>query len=162
MTWSTRATPVAPPEDGDWARWSRASVLALKARTEALLEKHGLNKGNRYDWDLATATLQFARGTEEVGFRIQCIGTLSESEGTFLWGWANAGLPAASTRDLQEIHRFGEAHDLGLLTQAEWRAGHGDALEMLAVAGRLLHADAVWIDRSGDVTLYLLLFERND
>lgn len=30
---------------------------------------------------------------------------------------------------------------------------------MLAVAGRLLHASAVWIDRSRDLTVYLLLFD---
>ena len=150
------------PADGDWGRWSREAVAQLKERGEALRERHGLTNGTGYFWDLAVPSIRFEPETGPVSFRIQCVGTVSKHEGTFLWAWANDGLPPAGTRDLDTVREFGEAHQLGLLTDAEWAGGHGEALEMLAIAGRVLDADGFWIDPHDDGALYFVLFDEQN
>ena len=149
----------AAPADGDWGRWSREAVAQLKERGDALRARHGLANSTSYHWDLATPSIRFEPEGGPVSFRIQCVGTVSNHEGTFLWGWANDGLPAVGTQDLHIVREFGEAHQLGLLTDAEWAGGHGEALEMLAIAGRVLDADGFWIEPDDDGAIYFVLFE---
>ena len=154
-----------PPADGDWQRWSEGVALAVQARAEALMAKHALLEGTPYGWDLQDATILFETPGEEVEdsltFGLQVAGT--RAGGVFTWGWANPGLPAIATNDLDAVRVFGAAHDLPLLTQAEVPADPSEALEMLAIAAHVLDADGVWIepasaaeDREED--LYLLLF----
>ncbi|MEC7518638.1 MAG: hypothetical protein VYE22_02175 [Myxococcota bacterium] len=96
-------------------------------------------------------------GLGSVESRGEALGTCSRQEGTFLWGWANETMPEAAFRDLERVRAFGEEHDLGLLVDAEWPAGHAEALEALIIAGRLLDAEGVFTDNTGDVTIYFAL-----
>jgi hypothetical protein len=99
----------------------------------------------------------FPSETEEVVADICVVGSVSVSEGTFRWGWANAAIPQHARRGLEHVREFGERNSLELLTTPQWPGGRPEGLEMAAIAARVLDCQGVWVDTSGDVTLFFLL-----
>lgn len=144
------------PEEQDWASWSRESVQLMQARNAAFNEKFDL-KGRPYRWNLDHAQIAFPFHDHAVVADLCVVGSVSECEGTFLWAWANETLDDRARERLHEVRAFGDKHDLSLLTTAEWQGGRSEGLEMLAIAGRLLDAEGVWIDSNGGLTLFFTL-----
>jgi len=138
----------------DWAAWSREARALMQRRNTEWRSKWQLGDGAAYRWSLEPAELVFPRSDDEVVADITVVGTCSQSEHSFLWGWANDSMPEASVRALSPVRAFGEEHDLGLLREAEWPAGHSESLEALVLAGRLLDAEGVFVDPMDDVTIY--------
>ena len=85
------------------------------------------------------------------------VGSASKAEGTFLWAWANETIPDEAKRDLEKVRDFGLEHDLGLLTEPAVAGGRAEGTEALAIAGRILGADGVWVDERGDLTVFFAL-----
>jgi hypothetical protein len=141
----------------DWGAWSREAVARVREKNEQWKARFGITSGTAYQWHLDCGEISFDRGHDLIVADLCCIGSTSSAEGTFLWAWANERTPAAATRDLDKVRAFGETHDLGLLIDAEWRGGKPDALEMLALATRILDGEGAWIAPMGDVTLYFVL-----
>ena len=129
----------------------------MNARNRAWIDRHHL-AGAPYFWDLATATIAFNRGSSRVVADLCVVGTASKVEGTFLWAWANEAIPTEAKRDVEKVRAFGLEHTLGLLTSPELAGGRAEGLEALAIAGRVLEADEVWVDERGDLTLFFVLF----
>ena len=127
----------------DWAEWSRESVHMMQARNAVFVSTFGLEAAP-YRWDLDSALLTFRLGECDVVADLCLVGTTSQAEGTFLWAWANETIPACAVRGLEEVRVFGVTHGLGLLTEPEWAGGRADALEVMAIAGRLLDAAGVF------------------
>ena len=78
------------------------------------------------------------------------VGTTSLREGTFLWGWANENIPLIARRHLELVREFGIRHQLQLLATPQFTGGRPEALEMLAIAARVLDAEGVFIDSVDD------------
>jgi len=110
-----------------------------------------------FHWDLETATLRFQRAHDQVVASLCLVGTTSEFEGTFLWAWANETIPPAAIQGLERVQEFGKAHDLSLLTEAEFPGSRPDGLELVAIAGRILDADGTFVAADGDVTRFFTL-----
>jgi hypothetical protein len=142
----------------DWGAWSREAVATMEARNQAWISRFDLARAP-YRWDLATAELVFDRGDDRIVADLCVIGTVSESEGTFLWAWDNDRIPAIAKRGLEAVRRFGATHDLPRLTKAAWPGGRADGLEMLAIAGRLQDASGGFIDRDGQLLLFFTLHD---
>jgi hypothetical protein len=49
-------------------------------------------------------------------------------------------------------------HDLDMLITPALSGGRAEGLEALAIAGRVLDAEGVWVDEAGDLTLFFALF----
>jgi hypothetical protein len=130
----------------------------MQARNQAFIDKYGLS-GQPYRWNLEQGQMAFALAEHAVVADLCAVGSVSASEGTFLWAWANEAFPPQAKQRLPEVRGFGERHDLGLLMSAEWAGGHAEGLEMLAVAGRILDADGTWVDPDGDVTFFFTLHQ---
>ena len=128
----------------------------MAARNAAWPARYGLEK-RPFRWDLETATFRFERPGDAVVASLVLIGTTSEVEGTFLWSWANDAIPPAARQGLETVRDFGVRHDLALLTEPELKGGRPEALEALAIAGRILDAPGVFIDPAGDVTCFFVL-----
>jgi hypothetical protein len=128
----------------------------MQARNRTFVETYAL-AGEAYRWDLDAAQIAFVRTEYAVVADVCVVGTVSASEGTFLWAWANGAIPPRARERIHEVRDFGEAHDLGLLTSAEWPATRAEGLEMLAVAGRVLDAEGVFIAPDGDRTFFFAL-----
>lgn len=140
-----------------WAAWSREAVALANARNEGWVARFGLH-GADYHWDLHAATLTLHRPGVTVAADLCFVGSISASEGTFLWGWANESIPQSARRRLDEVRAFGERYGLDRLIASEWPGTDADALEMMAVASRILDAEGTWIDRSADLTMVFALF----
>jgi hypothetical protein len=143
-------------EATDWAAWSREAVAMMQQRNQAWVARWGL-KDAAYRWDLDSAELVFERPDVAVVADLCCVGTTSEHEGTFLWSWANEAIPPAASSGVELVREFGERNDLPLLTTPEWPGGEPEGKEVVAVAGRILDAEGVWIERDGDLTLFFTL-----
>ena len=138
----------------DWGAWSRAAVAQLQRKNAEWQARFALPPNAPYRWDLETAELRIEGGLVA---DLCLIGSTSQHEGTFLWAWANDGIPPAAYHGLQAVKAFGEANDLRLLVDAEWPGGKPEALEMLAIAARILDGDGAWIDTQPDLTLFFVL-----
>lgn len=140
----------------DWHEWSREAVATMDRRNKEWIARYGLGSAP-YRWDLEQAVIRFEREGGRVVADLTIIGSVSEHAGTFQWAWADAAVPAAATVGLDAVRRFGEEHDLPLLTTAEFRGDRSQGLELLAAAGRIQDAAGGFTDRSGDLTLFFTL-----
>jgi hypothetical protein len=114
-------------------------------------------EGCPYQWSLDDAQLVFRSEGDEVVSDICVIGSVSRSEGTFCCAWANEAIPSCAQHDLARVREFGRVRALELLITPQWPGGRPEGLEMAAVAGRILDADGIWIEETGDVTLFFAL-----
>jgi hypothetical protein len=144
-------------DDREWGAWSAEAVSMMNSRNRAWIGRHHL-AGVPYLWDLTTATIAFDRTSSRVIADLCLVGTASKVEGTFRWAWANEAIPVEAKRNLGKVRAFGVEHDLGLLATPELAGGRAEGLEALAIAGRVLEADGVWVDERGDLTVFLALF----
>jgi hypothetical protein len=148
---------MAEAETTDWGAWSKDAVRLMQERNAAWQQRFALPDGSRFLWDMKTATIQFRRNTDQVVASVCVVGTTSEREGTFLWAWANESIPAIARKRLEQVRDFGTRHQLELLTTPEFPGSRAEALEMLAVAGRVLDAEGVFIHPVGDITHFFAL-----
>jgi len=118
----------------------------MQERNGAWIRSNRL-EGCPYEWSLDDARLVFRSEGDEVVSDICVIGSVSRSQGTFCWAWANEAIPSCAQRNLARVREFGKVEALELLIRPEWPA----------VAGRILDADGIWIEETGDVTLFFAL-----
>ncbi len=140
----------------DWSAWSREAVALANERNRDWNAKWGLADCARYDWNLDAAELVLDRGDSSVVADVSVVGTTSDAAGTFLWAWANPTL-ANCRHGLERVQAFGEEHDLPLLTTPEWDGGRPEALEMMAIAVRVLDAEGCFIDNTDHGGIYFVL-----
>jgi hypothetical protein len=138
----------------DWAAWSREAVETMMVRNTEWPRQFGLHSAPHYHWDLQSASLVLQAPLHEVQGTVCLVGTSSESEGSFVWSWANANIPAQHGQALEVVHDFGREHRLALLTTASIPGGRPEATECLCIAARLQRAIGTFIDQQGDITLY--------
>ena len=149
-----------PPEDNaspDWAAWSREAVERMAVCNAEWPRQFGLQGQPAYRWDLDSATLVFQGPLHEVVATVCLVGTTSDSEGSFLWSWANEAIPRQHGEALEVVHDFGRENHLSLLTTPRIQGGRPEATECLCIAARLQRAMGTFIDQQGDVTLYFTI-----
>jgi hypothetical protein len=140
----------------DWRAWSQEAARLMQERNDAWMREYGL-RGCHYEWSLDTAQLVFSSAGSEVVADVCVLGSVSRSEGTYLWAWANDTIPPHARRGLEKVREFGERNALDLLTTPERPGDRDDGMEMAAVAARVLDAVGVWVETTGDVTLFFAL-----
>ena len=148
----SEATQAVP----DWSAWSQEAVRLMQERNGRWIRNYRL-EGCPYQWSLDDAQLVFRSESAEVVSDICVIGSVSRSEGTFRWAWANEAIPSCAQDDLARVREFGKVRALELLITPQWPGGRREGLEMAAVAGSVLDADGIWIEETGDVTLFFAL-----
>lgn len=137
----------------DWGAWSREAVAMMASRTNELMVRHVLPNGAPYRWDLDRAELAIGG----VSFRLVTVGTVAGN--SFMWAWANESIPMDAKQRLEEVRAFGMQNDLSLLTTACVGGGLAQARECLAIAGRVLNANGIWLDRTESGHIVFALFE---
>jgi hypothetical protein len=110
-----------------------------------------------WHYDLDEAVIEFSGGGSMVSHRFVVAGSTSVVEGTWLWSWANDGLPESAVVGIDSVRAYGEAHGYEPLITAEWLAREPLMGDVSAVAGELLGATGYFRTSGGDVSLYLLL-----
>jgi hypothetical protein len=137
----------------NWAGWSRDAALLMKTRTRALMKRYGLGPGDRFEWDLEKSHITI--GT--IRFGLVTVGTVMGD--TFRWAWDDESIPQAGKVGLEQVRAFGEANRITLLTEPSGPGGLARGHECLAVAGRLLNASAVLVDRTDAGFIFFALRE---
>jgi hypothetical protein len=138
----------------DWNAWSREAVESMMAGNARWQREFGLEGAPKYHWDLDSATLTLEGALGPVLATVCLVDTSSDSEGSFLWSWANEAIPPQHGQALEAVHEFGRENQLALLTTARIQGGRPESMECLCIAGRLQRAMGTFIDKQGDVTLY--------
>lgn len=141
----------------DWNDWSREAVESMVRGNAEWQRQFGLEGTPPYQWDLDSATLTFDAPLGPVLATICLVGTTSDSEGSFLWSWANEAIPPQHGQALEAVHDFGRENQLALLTTPRIQGGRPEATECLCIAGRLQRAMGTFIDQREDVTLYFTI-----
>ena len=144
-------------EQQDWTAWSREAVAAMMDGNARWQREFGLEGAPPCQWDLDSATLTFEGTLGPVVATVCLVGTTSDSEGSFVWSWANPAIPSQHGEALAPVHEFGRDHQLALLTTARIPGGRPEATECLCIAGRLQRALGTYIEQQGDVTLYFTI-----
>lgn len=140
----------------DWAQWSREAGAMMQARNDEWPKRLGVERP-AYHWDLQTAKIRFTSGDNVVVAELCLVGTMRKDEDEFLWGWADPNMPEIATCLSKLVRDFGTTNDLPLLTTPKLDGGHPQALEAVCMAGRVLDAEGVFIDRTNEVGLYFTL-----
>jgi hypothetical protein len=136
----------------DWNAWSRECTAMMTSRSRELVERRGL-KDAPYTWDLDTAT--FTVGALQLALTV--VGTVEQE--TFMWAWGNPAIPPVARRGIERVQAFGVANGLRLLREPCAPGGLEQGKECVAIAGRILDATSVWIDRVDEGHILFVLFE---
>ncbi len=141
----------------EWERVVQQATAQAAARQERLVEQLG---DVQYDWDLEQATITWSRaGTPLRTARLTLIGTVSLTEASWLWSWANDSLPPAAVGDMRKVLEYGETHRYPVLSWPSFNSHPGLVKEARVVSAAVLDATALWTDQSGDVVLHFLLHD---
>ena len=139
----------------------------LVARSRAVMEERqavlfsALSPNVHCNYDLDEAVIEFSDAESLLAsFRITLVGTMSKSDGTWLWSWANETLPPEVTNGIEGVRAFGEANGYNLLVTPEWPIDEKLMGDVVAVAGIQLDAAGYFRSFSGDLALYFLLHTR--
>jgi len=137
----------------DWGAWSDEAASLMTARTRDLLARHDLPRGTAYRWDLDAGAIVI--GDKQL--RLTTIGTVADD--SFLWSWANDAIPASAKVGVEKVRLFGVENDLPLLAEPFMHGGLAEGKECLALAGRVLEADGIWIDQTDAGFILFVLYE---
>ncbi|WP_418961122.1 DUF6882 domain-containing protein [Streptomyces tritici] len=147
-------------DHSDWEAAVRAAHERAGARQARMVEDHGLSGDVQYHWSLDDARITWSRaGRVFLTGRLTLIGTVSLTQQTWLWAWANDALPPAVVGDIARVRAYGEAHDFPVLPWAGFRYDPELVAEARLVAASVLDAEGLWADTSDDVQLHFLVHD---
>ena len=127
----------------------------MGTRTKELIAKNKLGPDSDYHWSIDDATMTLGK----LKLRIVTVGTVSNDTDTFVWSGANETIPPQAKDRIETVREFGEQNQLSLLTEPLHEGGKATGDECLAIAGRILDADAIWIDSTKNGYIMFALFQ---
>lgn len=85
----------------------------------------------------------------------QIIGSFNQSDGSWLWGWANPSIRESMKHDAEKVREYGQAHQMPALTMPEWKGDKEQAWNMAAIATKLCDAQGAFCGSSGSTLIFL-------
>jgi hypothetical protein len=155
--WSLAQAGSVRWDDGpSWGAWSRASVRLMRVRNATLVRDLGLrSRSQRWQLDSPWMVIESRHGGRVVAD--VCVIGSSSPAGTFRWAWASNDIPAHARGGMERVREFGEMNGLDPMTAPECPASRAQAIELAAVAARLLNASGLWVESAGERTIFLAL-----
>ena len=141
------------PSDDAVAQDTTQGLLKL-AFLQEFYQRHGLWPAGGLELNQEEGTLSFvAVHGREVVERIQIIGSIDSSDGTWLWAWANPSVHEPLRQAALQVKAFGEKHGSTELTTACFPCSEEKGWELVAIAlhvteganGHKLPNDGGWI-----------------
>ncbi|CAM5428347.1 Immunity protein 35 domain-containing protein OS=Streptomyces lavendulae subsp. lavendulae OX=58340 GN=SLAV_00430 PE=4 SV=1 [Streptomyces lavendulae subsp. lavendulae] len=87
------------------------------------------------------------------------IGSVSVSQQTWLWSWANESLPHAALGDMERVRQFGEENDYPVLPWPDFTYDPELVAEARMVAASVLDAEGLWAESMDDVQLHFMIHD---
>jgi hypothetical protein len=137
-----------------WTAWIRAALRLMEARNAAFATGHRL-VDRAASWSLDDPRLVFAREADELVADLCVIGAWEE--GAFRWAWADGTIPPQARHALDRVREFGDLSGLEPLVAPTWPAARNEALQLAAVAARVVNAEAVWVSSHQGTTHFFAL-----
>lgn len=140
--------------DEEFARFLIACRSELAAKQEAL--RSAIDGALRWSYDLEQGTLQIGPAT----FPMTVVGSYSETRKTWLWGWANEGLPEPAREASRALRGLYDLTGFAVFTDDGIEASSEDAQDLSAMAVHHLGAVALFRvppEASDESSLYLAL-----
>ena len=145
-------------DHADWEAVVQAAHHRAAERQDRLIG--WLGEDAQYSWDLEQAAISWSRaGAEFCRARLTLIGTVSLSESTWLWSWANDSLPRSAVGDMGRVRQYGELHEFPVLPWESFNQHPELVREARVVSAAVLDAAGLWTDQAGDVQLHFLLHD---
>jgi hypothetical protein len=131
------------------------------AKIDAAKKAYGLGTYSQFAIDLPTATIRFLdeKNVEKIRSRIQAAGSWSRDSQTFLWARDNETIPDAAKNQMQQVHAFGEQHEIEHLMFSFDECDEGEAWTVTAIAAQVLNAGCLYRAPGKSTELFLLLFD---
>ncbi|MFF3849089.1 DUF6882 domain-containing protein [Streptomyces sp. NPDC002328] len=150
----------AAHDRSEWEEVVHTARERARARQSLMVERFGLSGDVQYQWSLDDAQFTWSRdGKVFLTGRLTLIGSVSVSQQSWLWSWANDSLPRAAVGDMEQVRRFGESSDFPVLPWPGFEYDPALVAEARVVAASVLDADGLWTDTVGDVQLHFLLHD---
>lgn len=131
-----------------WDALVETSEERMAVAQEALGYEHGLVDYERYDmYTVARGRLELAfSNAGVVGFKASAtyIGSYDPATKVWLWGWADASLPAGLNTAVKKVRRHGQRHGFERLVQPSFVVDQDEAFGLAAVANHLLDGKGVY------------------
>jgi hypothetical protein len=148
---------VAMDED-ELRRLISVARVELQEKNNAYIRDYALRLDMPYHWLLDRPELMWYEGDQpKVVARVQMVGSISDSDGTWLWGWGNPSVPDSSTADLARVREFGVKESILQLVTSEWAATDRDGEDMTALSAYILDAKGFFRHRSQDLTIFFVI-----
>jgi hypothetical protein len=130
----------------------------LNERQDSLDSEYGLEKLRRPAWDQRTGELTFTDSAGgKVVAKIQMVGSLSKTQGTWMWAWANPTVRGPVKSGAETVRRYGQQYRISRLTAREWPAKTKEAWQMTAVSARVLNARGAYRTEDADGITYMVI-----
>jgi hypothetical protein len=141
------ADPLKEPAPKDFAKFLDECFEEYTKQQKALDEKWGIENARRWDIDQMKGTITFTeteKGAKKVVGKVQFVGTWTERDKAWLWGWADKTVAQALQKDALKLREYGQKNKLKQLTDKSWPATVDDGWKMTALAVKLLGADGAY------------------
>lgn len=150
-------------QEHDHSAWDEVVLAARDQSAErqfAMIERFKLADGTEYSRSLEDARISWSRGgVPFAAGRLTMLGSVSASEESWLWSWANSSLPAPVLGEIDRVRRYGEANGFHLLAWESFHYHVDLVSEVRMVAAAVLDAEGMWTDTSGDLQLHFLIHD---
>jgi hypothetical protein len=144
----------------EYEEFRAQAYQSLVQMNELCKQEFKLGSWQRWDYELDAGTLTFSSdGVPRVIATIQAVGSTSNKSATWMWGWANRGLPAKVTDQLYKLKQFGEHEKLSQFTEEMIPGDEDVGWEMAAVATRILRGKGVYRCPSKNGFLFLVFMD---
>lgn len=139
----TAPTPGAASADPDSARPSlptdmKSLIGMAMAHTQALqkghLESWGFGHNTTWDVDLEAGTISWTFPDKVARASAELIGTYSEKDSSFLWGWNHPSAPEGSAIAAAAVKSHADTHDLEQLQAGKVKCGLDDCWPLSSTA----------------------------
>lgn len=148
----------APPAD------MKSLIGIAMAHTQALQKGHvetwGLGQGDRWDVDLQAGTISWTFADKIVRAPAELIGTYSENDGSFLWGWNHPSAPEGSAVAATAVKAHGDAHGLKELQSGKLNCKLDDCWPLSSMAVFIGDLQGVYRGQAGDGVYAFIGFGR--
>ena len=143
------------PRGRSWEGWIDEALALMDQRNDQWEAAWGLADAP-FSWSQNPPEILFERAEDEVVADLCVVGTASAG-GPFIWAWANPAVFEDAKRGLKVVRRFGATHAWSLLTEPELEGGVDRGHECVAIAGRVMNAEGVFVYDDGDVAFFFTL-----
>ncbi|MGX1267521.1 DUF6882 domain-containing protein [Streptomyces phaeoluteigriseus] len=144
----------------DWEAVVLAARERARSRQARMVERFGLSGDVQYRWSMDDAQITWSRDAEVfLTGRLTMIGSVSLTQQTWLWSWANESLPHAVLGDIERVRQYGEENDFPVLPWPGFNHDPELVAEARMVAASVLDAEGLWAESTDDVQLHFLVHD---